>query len=327
MRETFGTILKTTQNYCIDDETSSSNSLSDSRTFLKREINKSVQYIQRKLNMYKTRGTPKTMSTVADQIYYHYPPGLNNIVSATMDIGDRHYPMEILSNQMVWDRYQEVEILANRILQYVFPRQYDFGIYPTPGDVYTVTLVGNYLPQRMSAEDYNDGTVSVSQNSQTVTGSGTTFTSNMVGRWFCEANSDGDAIGNWYKISAFGSTTSLTLQSFFEESSLSASNYVIGESPEIPEEAQEFIPYKAAASYYATVRKDPEQAQKLLNYFFTGDFANPRRSGKLEGGILDIVSRYKNEGRGASPLIRMHKGQYDGRNPFDERWSTTLTSA
>ena len=324
MKETYSTLLQQCKDLCIDDETTTTTGLSASSTFLAREINSTIQYLFQEIRNYKTQPLPKTMTTVEDQTYYHNPPNLLNIESLTMTIGDVDYPLNVIGSQKEWNRLQQLDITSSTVPQYYFPRQSDFGIYPTPADAYTVTLVGNYLPKRLTVADYDDGTVSTTQNDATVTGSGTAFTSAMVGRWFCETDSSGLTIGNWYRITSFASTTSLELESVFEETALSGSSYVIAQSPEILEELHQFIPYRAAATYYATIRKDTEQAQRLMNYFYTGDFYNLNRGGGIKGGILGVINRYKNTGRSNSQIANIHKQRGGWRR---EAWTVTLETA
>ena len=69
---------------------------------------------------------------------------------------------------------------------------------------------------------YNAGTVNVVQDSATVTGSGTTFTSDMVGRLFF--GNDGD---NWYEIKAYVSDDMITLASNYMGSTESGIAYSI----------------------------------------------------------------------------------------------------
>ena len=67
---------------------------------------------------------------------------------------------------------------------------------------------------------YTTGTVSVTNRSATVTGSGTTWTSSMVGQtiWLSGIN---------YVITAFGSTTSLTIEAAFDGLTASGLTYAI----------------------------------------------------------------------------------------------------
>ena len=317
MRETFGTLTKTSQNYAIDPSATSNTNLDDARTFLKHEINNTVGFILSRLRIYKTQKLPQTMTTTADRIYNHYPPGIDSIESATMTIGGVNYPLEAVSSHAEWDNLQLIEIASSTIPKYFFPRAEDFGIYPTPTDANTVTLTINPMAKDMTADDVSGGSITTTQNSVTVTGSGTTFTAGMVGRYF-RATDDGD----WYKVATFTSTTEIALQSVFEGSSISGGAYVIGESPNIPLELHEFIPWRAASAYYAAPRRNTAKGQDYLNMFWTGDYKNFNRTGKIEGGLLGAINRYKTRGRANSQLVRMGKRRFDYH---DERWAITLT--
>lgn len=70
--------------------------------------------------------------------------------------------------------------------------------------------------------NYSTGTVTITKDSRTITGSGTTWTASMVGRYF-----QSSASGNWYRIIRFVSATELTLQSQVLESSGSGLTYTI----------------------------------------------------------------------------------------------------
>lgn len=58
-----------------------------------------------------------------------------------------------------------------------------------------------------TVKDYSTGTVAVTQASGTVTGTGTTWVSGMVNRWLRVGSA-----GDLYKITAFSSTTSITIE-------------------------------------------------------------------------------------------------------------------
>lgn len=73
-----------------------------------------------------------------------------------------------------------------------------------------------------SVAEYTTGTVSVTNGSATVTGSGTTFTSAMVGRKFRI-----DSQSAYYTILSVASATSLTLEQNFQGDTASAQNYTI----------------------------------------------------------------------------------------------------
>jgi len=69
---------------------------------------------------------------------------------------------------------------------------------------------------------YTTGTVTVTQDSATVTGASTVFTSDMVGRLFL--GNDGN---NWYEISAYVSPTEITLKSNYMGATESGITYSI----------------------------------------------------------------------------------------------------
>jgi len=324
MRETFGMLLQTSKDLCVDDATTSYTNLSDPETFLKKEINKAVRFIISTLGNHIVE-KQQTASSVADQQYYHLPPDCDRITSVTVEMGDVYYPVQIVEAQEHWDELNQIDFSGTAIPQFIFPRASDFGIWPTPQDADS-TITINYIKKvkDMSATDYKDGTITIITNTTTVTGTTdeiegatTAFTSAMVGRWL-RADSD----GIWYPISAYTSGTVLTLETYFEGSSVSEDTYLIGESPDIPEDLHEYIPYKAAAAYMAGYRHDPVGAQALLNYFYTGDFNNSRRDSSVAGGILGAKNTYDTKGRANSGLVRRNKKIV---SRFNEVWTNTIT--
>jgi hypothetical protein len=320
MRETYSTLLQAAQDLCVDSTTVTTTGVSDTQTFLARNINSTIQYLFGLIKNYKTQPLPRTFTTVIDQDFYHYPPGLLSLDSVTIAIGDIQKPLKVVSSQRHWNALKEIPNSGD-FPEYFFPRQSDFGIWPTPSIARTGTVIGNYYPQRISVEDYTDGTVTVAQNTRTITGVGTTFTADMVGRWFSQTDSTGLSIGNLYRLSGYTDASTMTLETFFEESSLMSSTFLIAQSPELPEELHEFIPYRAAAAYYRGPRRDQARAQEYMNFFFTGDDGNPNRGGGIRGGVLGVINEYKNKGRANNQMIGTHR-IYRGYVP--EAWKTTL---
>lgn len=323
MRLTFSRLVQDAIDATIDERSSSTNGVTNPKLYLKRQINYSVSEINSMLSNHKTKPTEVTASTTASQVYYSYPPGLNQVDTCTLTVGSVAYPLQVISSQAQWDVLQAVSYSSTTTPLFIFPRQHDYGIYPTPQDAYTITFNGYYEPVNMTADDYNTGTVSLTQNSQTVTGSGTTFTSSMVGRWFCLVDStESEPKGNWYKITGYTSATSITLMSYYEASTVSGENFIIGESPELPEEIHQHIPLHAAANYMLTKRRDPLKARRFMNMAMTGNPENDSRDKSIKQGIQGVINKYALGGRSASQIVRMDKFSY-GR--FNEAWTTTLT--
>lgn len=85
---------------------------------------------------------------------------------------------------------------------------------------------------------YDTGTISVTQNSRTVTGSGTAWTSAMNGRYIKFSGAS-----DWYKIANVASTGSLTLFTPVQESSASGLQYQIWKKfYRLPAEVRKVLP-------------------------------------------------------------------------------------
>lgn len=97
-----------------------------------------------------------------------------------------------------------IQIALNRISQ-----AHDWPYYMKEGVINTVA-------------PYETGTVTVSNGSTTVTGSGTTFTSAMVGRKIRINNEPA-----YYRIASFSSTTSISLETPYQGSLTSGNTYII----------------------------------------------------------------------------------------------------
>lgn len=74
-------------------------------------------------------------------------------------------------------------------------------------DSFVLGLHGDVASGNRVGTDYTTGTVAVANSTGVVTGSGTTFTSSMVGLGF---KADGHT--EWYRIKTFSSTTSITIE-------------------------------------------------------------------------------------------------------------------
>lgn len=258
----------------------------------------------------------KTAETVADQQYYHNPAGISKIESMTVTVGSIAYPLTPIDSQLNWDRINEILISTSAIPQFFFPRRDDFGIWPIPQDAYTITLNRLIRDRNLTVADYTTGDVTVTNDSQTVTGNGTAFTSAMVGRWFTVTTD-----GYWYRISAVSSGTELTLETSFEGTGASGLDYRIGESPELPEEGHILLVYGTTSEYYAGPRSDIASGEYWNNMYWTGDGTNKDR--KLEGvkgGLLGLKMSYAS--RSSSKIVRRRPHR---TSRSDKLWGTTLS--
>lgn len=301
MRYTFGQLTQITKDASIDDTSQTYTGLSDTETFLKREINSTNTYLFSLLKEYKLQPPPYTESTVVSQTYYNFRPGFSKLTSLTVNTGTYRPPLRIVNSEAEWNRLQQVPSVSGWA-QAVFPRRDTYGIYPTPQAVYTMTLTGLWIPVNMTADDYATGTAAVTLGDETVTLTGGTIATADVGKWFV-ITSGGIPSRNFYRIASRTSATVFELDRKVIEATTSGVSFIIGESPELPEELHEFIPYRAAATYYALRRKDVTHAGKLMNYFYTGDYENTNRRGDIKGGVLAVLRDLKEKGRDNSQLV------------------------
>lgn len=323
---TFSEIQQQVIDIAIDDQSTSYTGMTDSLTFIKREINNTVSDIFTLMKEYRLEPPPKTIQTEASTTYYPYPPGLMRAESFTSTLTTMRPPLKIVQSQKEWDSLQTITNTSG-FATYVFPRRDDFGVYPTPSSEYTITIVGTYQPVRMTVDDYTSGVVRVVNGDKTIVTTGSTLTSAMVDRWFSLTDSTSRiSNGAWYRLAEFTNDSHMELSRTFYESSAEGQTFVIGQSPELPEELHQYIAYKVGSVYWQTRRGDANKAQELSNYFYTGDFNNINRRGKMIGGVLATLNDLQNKGRGSSNLIETG-GETGGDFISNTIWGTTLSDS
>lgn len=242
-----------------------------------------------------------TGSTVAGQQFYHYPPGIFDISDCTITINGLNYPVLANDSNLQWDRINLVLISVTALPQFVFPRKDDFGIWPIPQAVYTINLQINARDRSLTnLTDYNTGTVTVTNNSQTVTGSGTSWTTAMKGYWFVMNDVTQPDQGFYYRIASVQSSTQLTLETYYIGASVTGGAYRIGQSPELPEEVHMNLEQGTVADYYGGPRSDLAKMTMFDNLFWTGNAQVKERDGMVfTGGILGAKTRYAGRQEGA----------------------------
>ena len=149
---------------------------------------------------------------------------------------------------------------SGNYLNYYFVKGGDeIGLFPTPSEATTNGLIIYYEPKgfNLSQDDYSTGTVTLTEGSATVTGSGTTFTSSMVGREF--RVTDGTD-GYDYKVASYTSGTVITLEEPYIGISGAGKTYLIGEAPVYPSEYHD-VPMDYALMRFFELNNNPERAK------------------------------------------------------------------
>jgi len=290
-----------------------------SLTFFKQRLNTRYENVVSALPSWVTQVTDTFSTADSDdpQQYYYYPPNIRSVESLKITIGDRDYDLKPVFSYAEWNRLNAIDIAAGAIPARFFNRRDDFGIYPIPQDEYTATIVYNIRAGGMTKSDYTTATVTATENSVTITGAGTAFsTSNNVvaGEWFSLADATtGESRGSWYRIHSVDSTTAVTLESYFEEGTEAGASYIMGECPEIPADMHELLVYGALSDYFAEKRQDITKAQAWENKYYTGDFNNNNRDRtKVVGGLIKAIERY--EDRNDSALVQRRSPQRSTQN-------------
>lgn len=268
------------------------------KTFLKRRINERYELVTDKLNTW-TQSLTRTFTTGtaagADQQYYYNPPNLREIESIVLTKDSFDYVLTPVYSQVEWD------VLNAQIISADFPVRYlrranDFGIWPIPNeDDYTGTINFTQRAVPLYFEDYTTGTVTATENDQTltfVTGVTTTF---KAGFWFTLTDSSGEPRGSWYKILSITDSANLELETYFEEATDAGATYLVGQVPEIPEETIPLLATGAISDFYALKQKDTETATRFDNKFWTGNYnvtALQVKKDKDYGGLLAAIDAY-----------------------------------
>lgn len=327
MRYTFGNLVQSSQDVCIDDEATTYTGLTDTKSFIKREINNTNADLFNLLKKYKLQPPPYTESTVATTKYYNFRPGFSKLTSLTVNVGTYVPALKIVENEDEWNTLQSVPSTSGWPT-HVFPRRDTYGIYPTPQAVYTMTLTGIWIPLNMTVDDYITGTITLTSGSPNIVGAGgATFTAAMVGSWIASTDSHGVPNGNFYRILTYTDATHIIVDRNVIDTTASGLTFVLGQSPEIPEELHQFIPYRVGAAYYGLRRRNPTIAQELLNYYYTGDYNNSKRTGEVMGGVLAIMNDLLKKGRSNSGLVETGGTGSTVDIIRDASWTSLITAS
>lgn len=115
--------------------------------------------------------------------------------------------------------------------------------------------------------------LSYNQSGKTITGSGTSFTQNMIGRWLNVPETTSDATSgdnNWYEIQSVTDATHLVLFNDYQGTTIAGSSYLVGEVPILPEDYQDLALYRALWIYYTSIVPDANQAKGYQNLYESG---------------------------------------------------------
>lgn len=251
--------------YQIAQETSGVSDSTNTTRF-KRDINTGgaliTNLMQRQYNKKRL-----TADLVASQQYYQTSEDalqISQVIVQSSSSSQWRPPLEQVADENQWLKLNQIPI--NGVPRYYFIRGFDeIGLYPIPSYSATTGIEIWLEPKfnSLSKDDITTGTVTVTNGSSTITHSGTSFTSDMVGRYFSVTDGT-DA--NWYKIGGYTSSSVLTLENYYQGVSGSGRTFKIGEIMDIPEEFLE-APVDYAMYRYFKRKREIGIANDFYNSF------------------------------------------------------------
>ena len=258
--------MRTYNNYRDDFTNLTNNTSSDNQSLGLKLINDAIRYL---VGVFFFNERTYTDLTVAGQQAYTLPYNIKQMINVTVQIGGVLYQPREVATRGQFDSLNVISF-QNDYPQYYYIYNNQLLLWPTPASsANTITEHYKIRLRELSVADYTTGTVSITTATPTVTGSGTSWTTNMADRWiqvpFTTSNTtSGD--DQWYQILSVQSATSLTLKNNYQGGTVAGGTYIIGEVPILPEDYQDLPLYRACYVYYTAINQNAEQAKffKLL---------------------------------------------------------------
>lgn len=252
----------------------SSDSSSDNLTILDTLHN---EFIRETISVkpWPFRDKTRTFSTNTANIHY-LPADCGKVNTITVTIGSTKYTPKIIRDRETWDRLTQSTTTSNTP-ENVFVFDNFFSFYPAPASATTdAGLISFKRSQKdLSIADYTTGTiVSIANGATTVTGSGTSWTSQMAGRYIriTDSNTANTGDGAWYEISSVTSATVLELVVAYSGTSISAGSatYTIGQTSIIPEDFQMVPLHRTLEHYFTFIQPEEERADRAKALYAEG---------------------------------------------------------
>lgn len=225
-----------------------------------------------------------TDQTVASQQYYPIPYNCRKIRKIKVTISNTTYPLIEVKTEEEWNKLNMISYESDYpAVFYVRSSTNEYGIFPIPstsGNIITISFQEKI--KTLGASDYTTGTVSATNGSSTITGSGTSWTSSMVGRYI-------KIVDFWYKIASVTDATHLTIYGEYNEGDVTGSSYTISELVPLPEGAENLPLYKALALHFQK-RDNASARQQAVQYMalYTDGISNLLRAdSKTEGQVFE----------------------------------------
>lgn len=206
-----------------------------------------------------------SLTTVASQQAYEIPQRVGKARAFTITVSSQIYTPREITSETEWQRINQTSQTSNSV-EFFYIRGSKVEFYPKPASSSnTITVYGRLIPKDLTRADYTTGTITTT-SSTTITGSTTSWTAALAGRYLKITGTDAANTGDnyWYEISSVGSTTSITLVKPYAGTALAAAsaNYTIGEMAPYPEGYHELPVYDALRVFFTSL--EPNEAKAKL---------------------------------------------------------------
>lgn len=206
--------------------------------------------------------------------FYPMPPNYSKLKDVTITVGVLKWTLTEIRTREEWDNLNVFPYFASIPSKFfIYPggdHGGQIGIWPIPSTTGNV-LTFNYkfrVPD-LSIADYSTGTLSVSNGSTAITGSGTSWTPTtnpqLESRWIQISESKGDNL--WYQVQSVNSATSITLYQPYQGINVSGGNYILGQMPLIAEDFQDMLVWKALQYYFTSIVDNPKKVAEFKNTY------------------------------------------------------------
>jgi hypothetical protein len=253
--------MRTTTSYQSDYTNLTNNTSTENNTLGLKLVNDAIRYL---VGVFFFNERTFTDVTVAGQQAYTLPYNIKQMINVTVQIGGILFQPREVATRSQFDALNVINF-ENDYPQYYYIYNGQMLLWPIPAsDNNVITEHYKIRLRDLSAADYTTGTVSVTAGSPTVTGSGTSWTTNMADRWIqipITASDTTSGDDQWYQILSVQSATSLTLKNNYTGQTVAGGTHTIGEVPILAEDYQDLPLYRACYVYYTAINQNAEKAQ------------------------------------------------------------------
>ncbi len=239
--------------------------------------------------------------TVASQAGYTLPFNNKQIINSTVLIGSVLWQPKEIGTRAQYDALNVITF-TNDFPQFYYIYNNQLLLWPAPasnGNAITINFKRRI--KDLSAADYATGTVTVTNGSTAVTGAGTSWTTNMAGRWINVPQTTSNATSGdneWYQIASVTNGTALVLNNQYQgvTATSTSGGYVIGEVPILPEDFQDLPLYRAFYIYFTSLAPDKGKAEYYKALYDEGykmldaEFGSKTSGVGLTSGNLNAIN-------------------------------------